>query len=105
MTIDYSPNRGECLHAVHYNSQPQHTIWHLIPDREIYTMDEDSEKRYLWSILDGVYVTPDEYLAERWITTPVEHFKPDVETRDDQTPQIVGIVILATILIFMLYQR
>lgn len=67
MALDYDQTQGEqVLSTPYHNLSGTHTIWHVSPDSEIYTLDRDGERKYLWPILDGVYVTHDEHLAERW---------------------------------------
>ena len=71
MALDYDPTAGELIRAVPYieGEGGNHTIWHVSSNSEIFTIDlagDGEHKKYLWSILDGVYVTHDEHLAEPW---------------------------------------
>lgn len=83
MVLDYNPVlSGEEVTAVSYSGLGDHTIWHISSDSEIYTYIEVEEspgvsilsKKYLWSILDGVYVTADEHLAEKWTAVSLEGY-------------------------------
>lgn len=62
LSIEYDQNRGEELFA---DVIPR-TIWYTTPESEIYTIDSDGERKYMWSVLDGICVTPDEHLSEKW---------------------------------------
>ena len=83
MVLDYNPVlSGEEVTAVSYSGLGDHTIWYISSDSEIYTYIEVEEspgvsvlsKKYLWSILDGVYVTADEHLAEKWTAVSLEGY-------------------------------
>ena len=65
LAMDYNPKEGEQVTAVPYKGE-NHTIWYISPDNEIYSFDDDGEKKYLWSLSGSLYVTHDEHLAEGW---------------------------------------
>lgn len=71
MVIEYNPTEGEEVKAKLFD-HTDHTVWHISPDSEIYCYSLNPEdgledRRYLWTALKGVYVTPDEHLAEKWV--------------------------------------
>lgn len=75
LVMDYDPSTGEQVSVVPYNEIDRtHTIWHVSEDNEIYTYDTFGDKKYLWSVLGNVYVTPDEHLAETWKAVSMEGF-------------------------------
>lgn len=88
MALDYDQCIGEQIQAKPYHTFDgnHHTVWHISPDSEIYTIDAEGEKKYLWPILDGVYVTHDEHLAERWTAVSLEGFEIDLATKPSSDP-------------------
>jgi hypothetical protein len=82
MVLNYNPIDGEIVSAVpltNYDSQGDHpSIWFISNDSEIFTLTDENHKKYLWSIKEGVYVTPDEYLAEKWIATSLDGLKLNI---------------------------
>jgi hypothetical protein len=75
LVMDYNPSTGEQISVVPYNEVDRtHTIWHVTEDDEIFTYDRDGNRKYLWSVLGNVYVTPDEHLAETWKAVSLEGF-------------------------------
>ena len=88
--LDYTPKiSGEEILAVPFtndndDASAQHTVWKVSPDSEIYTYVSVEEspgggnmvvsKKFLWSILDGVYVTADEHLAEKWTAVTLDGY-------------------------------
>jgi hypothetical protein len=102
LAMDYKPEYGEGLKATPLALTREHTMWYLTPDSEIYTIDSDGEKRYLWSILDSVYVTPDEHLAERWTAIPKDDIYlpayPPTPHSTNLLLVIVAVVLLLTII-------
>ena len=108
MVIDYKPEYGECLTASRYNRNGYHTVWYLTPDSEIYTIDQTGEKRYLWSILDGIYVTPDEHLAEKWTAVSMEGYdigSPKPEPPPNDYTSLILIIILLFGIFFFIFRR
>jgi hypothetical protein len=72
MVMEYNPTEGEEVKAKIFDPATDHTVWHISPDSEIYCYSLNPEdgledRRYLWTALEGVYVTPDEHLAEKWV--------------------------------------
>ena len=65
LAMDYNPKEGEQVNTVPYNGD-NHTVWYISPNNEIYSFDNEGEKKYLWSLGGNLYVTHDEYLAEGW---------------------------------------
>lgn len=75
LVMDYDPSTGEQISVVPFNEiDRNHTIWHVTEEDEIYTYDREGNRKYLWSVLGNVYVTPDEYLAETWKAVSLEGF-------------------------------
>lgn len=105
LAIDYKPERGEGLCTSPLTFQSTHTIWYVTPDSEIFTIDHDGEKRYLWSILDSVYVTPDEHLAERWTAVSLEGYGVPL-TPPKENPNAIPVlgIILVVLLVIYLYR-
>jgi len=71
--LQYDSESGEAVSAIPFKSSGDTTVWYNTYDGEIYTIDvkHDGERKYLWNIMDGLYVTPDEHLAEQWkVTSP-----------------------------------
>jgi hypothetical protein len=110
LVINYRPERGEGLTASPLTPTAENTIWYLTPESEIYTFDSDGERRYLWSILDSIYVTPDEHLAERWTAVPMEGY---IETLKSSSPKenqgwniaLILVVLLTFVLLYGLWRR
>jgi len=109
LAIDYKQDCGECLSASPVTLQSNHTLWYVSPQSEIYTIDPNGEKRYLWSILDSVYVTPDEHLAERWTAVSMEGFDVGLSKPQNNTNNhwilILAIVVMLVCLIYLLIKR
>ena len=70
--LSYDPHVDEQIKIL--PKDELHTLWHANDAGEIYTKLPNGEKKYLWSMSDGVYVTADEYLAENWKMVSLEGF-------------------------------
>ncbi len=100
--------------------EPRYTIWKVSPDSEIYTYVKVEEspgggnivisKKFLWSILDGVYVTADEHLAEKWMAVTldgddVERFDQNLEDNPESylwaKRVILGIILICIFVILL----
>jgi hypothetical protein len=101
--LDYNSRQGEDVFAVPYRENSIFTVWYITPKSEIYAIDDSGSKKYLWSILDALYVTPDEHLIEHWIAgEPDESPQP----RSNHFWYIFWlIVIVLGIFIFMRYRK
>ena len=106
--IDYKPEHGEGLCTSPLTLQSSHTIWYITPDSEIYMIDSEGEKRYLWSILDSIYVTPDEHLAERWTAVSLEGYETPLvttgESKDDNLGTMAAIILLILVAVYLFYR-
>ena len=123
----YTPKTsGEEILAVPFvnDDSATRTIWKISPDSEIYTYTEVPveespgggnmviSKKFLWSILDGVYVTADEHLAEKWTAVTldgyvnddenIERFDGDTSERYLWARRLFYLLILACILFILL---
>jgi hypothetical protein len=71
--LSYDPSKTEQVMALPYvdGAYETATLWSISSEGEIYTTTMTGDKKYLWTVLDGVYVTHDEHLAENWtLKTP-----------------------------------
>lgn len=115
MVLDYNPSiSGEEVTAVGYTGLGDHTVWYISDDSEIYTYIDVEEspgvivlgKKYLWSILDGVYVTADEHLAEKWTAVSLDHYDRGKDlsdlVREPKTEFSVGLKMVCIIIIVCL---
>lgn len=104
LALNYNPVEGEQIKAVPFGESELHTIWYVSPDSEIFTLDQDGEKKYLWSALDNIYVTRDEHLAEPWVTKTVEGKKVNLAPEHGvDRMKILGWSIFVVILILLLF--
>ena len=101
LAINYRPECGECLSTSPLAFQSQHTIWYITPNSEIYTIDSEGEKRYLWSILNSVYVTPDEHLAEKWTAVSMEGY--DIGSQPQEKFTINPLIVCGVVLLFLIF--
>lgn len=106
LVMDYDPSTGEQVSVVPFNEiDRNHTIWHVTEKDEIYTYDREGNRKYLWSILGNVYVTPDEYLAETWKAVSLEGFDTplvgNVEKENGSTYLVI--LLIAVILALLVY--
>lgn len=110
--LQYDPSRDEQVFTIPYDDSTitQATLWNISPDGEIYTILPDGTSKYLWTILDGVFVTPDEYLAEPWTFISLEGYDITSNVAENTCPisiffkkYWVVVVVLAIVLLF-LYQ-
>jgi hypothetical protein len=105
-------------HALHYDSSKDEevkvvptnfsnlTVWHSNENGEIYTQLPNNERKYMWTISDGVYVTPDEYLAENWKMVSLEGFDLTADVADNhksKMPMWVWGLVIIIILVILLY--
>ena len=102
LAIDYDPSRGEEVRATPFDGVSSHTVWYTTKDSEIYTIDSDGEKRYLWNILDSVYVTPDEHLAEKWTAVSMEGFDIGLSASPAKNSTISAVLIIGSILLVLI---
>lgn len=104
LVMDYDPTNGEQISVVPYNEIDRtHTVWHVTLDDEIYTYDREGNRKYLWSVLGNVYVTPDEHLAETWKAVSLEGFDaPLAEERAKPSKTNFGIWFLVFIILGLL---
>jgi hypothetical protein len=80
LVLEYNPAVGENVTAIPFTGLGDHTTWYISPDAEIYTISADGdEKKYMWSILDKVFVTQDEHLAEKWKAVTTEGKKMKIK--------------------------
>lgn len=113
LVMDYDPSVGEQVSVVPYNEIDRtHTTWHVTEDDEIYTYDREGNRKYLWSVLGNVYVTPDEYLAETWKAVSLEGFDVPLESgggKDSQKSHskwvILLLLLVAALLAYLFYRK
>lgn len=97
--MDYDQKTGEQVSTLPYKGR-DHTVWH-INNNEIYTIDRDGEKKYLWSILGKLYVTHDEYLAEGWQLVNLKG--KNVKIEEEKKVDIIIPLLLLLILIMIIW--
>jgi hypothetical protein len=105
LALHYDENADEQVKVV---PREQATEWHITNDGQIYTDLKSGEKKYLWSISDGVYVTPDEYLAENWKMVSMEGFDmtPDIADKHQwcfKSLSVVFWIILLLVIVGIVY--
>jgi hypothetical protein len=122
--LEYGPEwSGEQVYAVPYfgpglrpkgdrRETTSHTVWYLSTDNEIYTFISGGDgltpvRKYLWMVSDKLYVTPDEYVAERWSPIDLsEFYTPDVDKSTDRrgvTMMITTTIVLILVLLAVKY--
>ena len=110
LVMDYDPTNGEQISVVPYNEIDRtHTVWHVTLDDEIYTYDREGNRKYLWSVLGNVYVTPDEHLAETWKAVSLEgydtHLTNEVPRPVKKNLAFWGLILVIIALLAYLYFR
>lgn len=103
LVIIYNPEQGEDLTVTPFNPQGEYTIWHTTPDSEIYTIDSNGENRYLWSILNSVYVTPDEHLAEKWSAVSMEGYDVGLSSPPPSEKHHTPFVVVGSVLLLLIF--
>jgi len=105
MALDYNPKDGEQVNAVPYKGN-DHTIWRISNNNEIYSFDNEGEKKYLWSLLGNLYVTHDEYLAENWELINLEGKEAAVvEPKKPDFFVLFLIVLILFLICYVIYVR
>lgn len=111
LVMVYNPSTGEQISVIPYNEIDRtHTVWHVTENDEIYTYDRDGNRKYLWSVLGNVYVTPDEHIAETWKAISLEGFETPL-VMNSSVPEekngMIGLLIVTilALLAFLLVRR
>lgn len=109
MILHYSPNDGEKIYGMLQGSGAgeEPALWEITKDNSIFTIDKNGDKRFLWSILDGVYVTPDEYIAEQYTPIPlnIDYTSEDAPQNRPERVFIFIWIALFILMLFMIFQK
>lgn len=98
--LDYNPRlSGEKIWGKPYSD----TLWESTDDNEFYTIDQNGDKRYLWSLTDEVFVIPDEQLAEKWTPVSLEGYA-DFKDVKDNSP-CIWVILFIVILFIVILKR
>lgn len=104
LVMDYDPATGEQIAVVPYNEIDRtKTIWHISEDNEIYTYDNEGNKKYLWSAMGNIYVTHDEHLAENWQAVSMEGFEIPMTDKNFSKKEKWSAWLLVFIVVFLIY--
>jgi hypothetical protein len=107
MSLDYKPeSHGEEIRGKFFApSAKKHTLWNMTKDNEIYTV-VDGDKKYLWPLLDKVFVTPDENMAEKWTPVSLEGYDISPETKKEESKLYVyAWFLIFIVVLYMIFMR
>lgn len=120
MALNYDPERhGEKIHGKLFTGVTDgHTLWSFSDDEKnslyeegaihpIYTIDSLGDRRYLWSLLGEVYVTPDEHIAESWTVVSLEGYDVGAQQKGEGSEiqgKDISLVIWLTLFVVLLYK-
>jgi hypothetical protein len=107
--LHYDPSQDEEVKVVDIGT-PLLTEWHVNEQGEIYTKLPNGNRKYLWSMSDGVYVTADEYLAENWKMVSLEGFDMTLDVADKHSKGLplwvwILIVVLGLAILWVLTKK
>jgi hypothetical protein len=69
--LSYDIDKDEEIRALKLDTLTERTRWYVSAKDEIYTT-ANRDKKYLWVVNKGLYVTSDEHLADPWIFKEIE---------------------------------
>ncbi|HMP28405.1 MAG TPA: hypothetical protein PKD85_02325 [Saprospiraceae bacterium] len=107
MSLDYKPDsHGEEIKGKTFSpSAKTHTLWNMTEDNEIYTIDKNDDKKYLWPMIDMVFVTPDENMAEKWTPVSLEGYdmSPEIKKIESGFHRYIWFFLFIVVLYIILF--
>jgi hypothetical protein len=105
MVIEYENSGDEQISAKKFIHADKHTHWYVSQDNEFYCLSNEGEdeptKKYMWSALDKLFITSDDFLAEQFKAISKEGH--DFLFSPKKTSQGVWLLIAFFILGFMIW--